>query len=89
MNVTGETVPQATNLTFVIFQVRPPGEAFQWIHAVDFGMPNLWSSLTSKMHFGTRQQLLTDFLIFGNTKCCRSVNLEMYDQTEVFLCTQR
>jgi len=35
-----------------------PGEAFQWTHAVDIGMPNLWSCLTSNMHFGTRRQLL-------------------------------
>merc|ERR1712108_46587 len=35
-----------------------PGEAFQWINAVDFVMPNLWSCLTSNMHFGTRRQLL-------------------------------
>jgi len=81
-------VPQAINLTFVIFQVRPvkPSNGYMlWILACQ----NL------KMHFGTRKQLFTDGILqdfpcfVGNTKCCRNVNLEMYDQTEVFLCTQR
>ena len=85
VNVAGETVPQPyfCNIS------STPGEAFQCIPTVDSGMPK-----SQKCILGPESSYLQigiqEFPYFvGNTKCCINVNLEMCDQTEVFLCTQR
>jgi len=75
------------NLIFVIFQVRPvkPSNVYLlWILACQ-NLKCILGPESSYLQIG-----IQEFPYFvGNTKCCINVNLEMCDQTEVFLCTQR